>query len=173
MKKKNIEKLIKSKELVSIYTNENSESFEVGVCLACDEEYLIYNSINKFGEDDGLVCVRIDDIFKISYNGKYEKMIKKLWSPLSYEDFTIDSKNVLLSFLKNVQERNKIVYVECFEDEEEAIIGYIEDADENTITIKYYDCYGEYDGTSLFSLDSVSVFIYNSKITRKIERLIG
>ena len=50
--------------LVSIYSDpDEPESFTLGYLLQMDNENILINMINSFGEEDGLGTINLDDIF--------------------------------------------------------------------------------------------------------------
>ena len=61
---------------------------------------------------------------------------------------------MLKQFLKNAQEQQKLVDINIYDDEE-SIIGYITDVNDNYFTIKEIDKFGYSTGNTVYKIDSI------------------
>lgn len=165
--------LRKDGKIVSIYTVDDSPyKFDVGICLSLNDELLLFQSISKYGLDDGLICMHIDDIYRVNYDGQYEKSIEKVKKIKSYENINIIENNLQLSLLKYASQNNYIVEIFLYNGGDDNVIGYIEYIDDYYVKIKTYDEYGNFDGYSVVKLDDIKMILCNSLFGQKVRDLI-
>lgn len=98
---------------VSIYTDRyDLESFSVGYIAAIEDPFIYINHISTRGEEDGMILRRIEDIFRIEYDGSYEKKLERLYQlkEQSHTKYLTKSKtNLFNAFLKNIQKHKWVI----------------------------------------------------------------
>ena len=121
---------IKNESVVSIFTNRNDpEKCCVGF-VGCHDRGVIIKHITPMGLYDGFYWRRVDDIYRIDIDGKYESDIKKLYllqgqkhDLLNYAETDSDSLAILLKY---ASQKQKIIDI-CIDESEtqEEIVGNV------------------------------------------------
>jgi hypothetical protein len=63
-------------EIVSVYTDYNTDSFSAGYILGVYDDFVLLNSITPNGLNDGLYILKLENIFQVNFNGDYELKLK-------------------------------------------------------------------------------------------------
>lgn len=165
------EKMLENKEnLYSIYLDcEDTNVFYVGKLIGIDEDYILLQSVNPFGEDDGIICFKKCNVYRIDYNGIYENNISKLTQFTSYDIELKD--NIIINLLEFAKHHNYIIEFELYDNEENNTKGYVKDITDNQVTIRLIDESGRNDGETIILIESISLLGCNSKSCRKVEIL--
>ena len=67
--RKNLEQFIKNRNLCCIYLDsEDLTSFAVGYIIDCDDQFFAVESIDRYGNADGIFCTEIERIVKIEFS---------------------------------------------------------------------------------------------------------
>lgn len=142
-------------EIVSVYydPDDTAKHLTGFVGAASKTELLIYH-ISKHGRYDGYIIKQMDDIFRVDYAGKYERMISKLYQLRRAQHLTLDVKNILLShsLLQFAQEKGYVLTVET---EDDMISGFVERYSDEEIVMKTVDMNGAPDGITAISLNVI------------------
>lgn len=73
-------------EIISLYSNEDSEQFCVGYLLKINRDYILMQHISPNGKYDGYIFKKTSDIYRVGYDEYYTKKmdcgvgIKPEWS---------------------------------------------------------------------------------------------
>lgn len=161
----NISKILddarKNENVVSIFTNRNSpEKCCVGF-VECHDNGVIIKHITPFGLYDGFYWRRVNDIYRIDIDGKYETDLKRLYLlqkqkhdlSNSLETYT-NSLTLLLNFASETQKIAEI----CIDESEtqEDIVGTIcYDPTVNYLKINRISNLKKKDGTTFISISDI------------------
>lgn len=171
-------KLCKEKTLCEIYTDAaDTNTFGVGLILACDEEFYILNCVDKYGFYDGVTCALIADVYRISTDTVYLKEISKLadYNKVSLEDKTSYCDNLIIGFLNRIKNEKRICAIELCESDCDDVYGHITEVDstQEIIKIATVDSHGQNDGITVIDIKSVSEVYYRTRYTERLEALNG
>ena len=159
--------LIRCKEenlLVAIYSNRNEpDNFSAGFIEALSEEQIILKHVTSNGLYDGYVVRNLGDIFRIDYNGLYEKRLLNLYQ--------LQKQKHLESFLENKINKNSNLFYEtlvaarkhkvvvniCIDvtETQESIIGWVTNIQGMEVTISKISFEGLDDGESIFDIADI------------------
>lgn len=151
--------------IISCYCDtELSDSFIVGRIIFVNEDYTIIESIHVRGEYDGYVLIDNEDIFRIDYNGKYEKKVELLYSLkkqkhslLKKNDFSdVQNDIVIFVFLKKVLKLGVLAKLSINSDDDDVVIGLIEEVGDCSVTVSQIDEYGDSLGYVTIFTESIS-----------------
>jgi len=172
MEMKEIKKNIKNGQIISLYIDEDSTTtFAVGKYLYISNEHILYNEITTDGQDNGLACLPLEEIYRISLDGKYEKAIESLYVQANeYNDLTVNS-NLVYSLLSYAKNKNYIVSVELLGSNNTDEMGFVQDISDDIVTIKSIDDYGKENGISFFNINDISYLACKTSATNKIHNL--
>ena len=170
-------KTINSKKLYEIYSNfDDIDKFLVGYVVAKDNQFILIDEIDTYGNQDGWCCLRLDEIIQYKTNTKYLKTIELLnvYNGNNRRSFALENpQEVLFSFLSFIKANHKVCSFELCNSKTQDIIGYIENIDKktNTAIVKNIDNYGQKDGESIVDLSMVSSVEFDNLDTKKIDIL--
>ena len=127
-------------------------------------------SLNPDGKDDGLLVLNKVYVYRIDYNGEYEKHLKKI-SKFEKYDLLVNG-NLLLCLLQYSQVQNYMIEFEIYNNEDSYNTGYIKEISNDCVTIQVVNDDGKFDGESNILIDSISLLGSNSISCREMEKLI-
>lgn len=162
---------VEEDKIVSIYTDEDDASqFGLGYILYKTTEEILFMAISKYGEYDGLAAIHIEDIFKISQDGIYEKSISYLMNDIKKPNIDISS-NISESLLTYAKKNNLMIGIELINGDSMDTIGFVKNYDKGAIIIENYDDYGNKDGEVEINFSKVKLLVCDSLNIRKIQKL--
>lgn len=133
---KNINELLG--KMVTLYSTDLSDEYISGFILECNEEELIFESVDFHGENDGFVWLKMDGVYRIDYESKYEKKLLHLYELNSQKHknigFESNSISLLESLLKWAKKHEKMVSIE-FGESDTILCGYVQDVKKQIIRI--------------------------------------
>jgi len=161
-----LQKLMKHNTIVSIYPDiNNSECFSVGFIEAMSNDHIIIKSISKNGQYDGYIIRKIENIFRVDFDGDYEKRLKILYEIQKQEHHKLIQKkarkdtNLFREALKSSMSNKYVVSIELiFTDEEEGegLFGWVKNISETEVLISKLSYYGHDDGCSIIRFDNIA-----------------
>lgn len=163
-------------KIISIFINEeNLDKFIVGKIINLDESEFIIELISPSGKYDGYRWNYIDKIIKIEEDGEYEKKIEKLYSLENTLIKEVDKKHetLLKSFLDFIKKEKFIVTIELFNSHEKDNCGFIESLENDILTLRNIDSYGQNDGISYININAITDIVCDSEEERIINKLIN
>ena len=145
----------KKGKVVSLYFNkEDNQVHSTGYVHRYNENEIIIAHINPRGEYDGFILNRIDDIYRIEFDGDYERKIRRLYKLKKQKHNTINcAKESLLFDLLDFAKDNE--YLISLEFNNDSVTGTIDFYDENYICLNVIDAYGKQNGTSVAAIDQI------------------
>lgn len=162
---------ISNEEIVALYFG-NGDKFFCGKILAVNEDFVVLRSYTPYGVYDGYIVKRINELRRIEQNSKYLKSLSDMVK-CKHTDSELEiivSGNCLMSMLCHSVSSGQIVSIEL-EECDELIIGYVTKIEDNIISIKQYNEYGEYDGVSFIYLEDIISLYIDSENERKVEAI--
>ncbi len=174
-----IKNAIASGKLCEIYTDAaNDELFSVGYFLAYDEDNVIFESFDPYGNNDGLWCIEINDIYRIKQDTKYLDNLKLLIDENGSRIFkSINLGNDLKkSFIEMIKKDNQICTIELGDDDFAEEVGFIKeldctDKDYDYLVVSNVNESGALDGVSYIYYEDVHCIAYQNIETKKLQNL--
>lgn len=171
-----LSKLMEQKEIVLLYTDEDdTEDFSSGYIARCTDNEIIMLCLDTCGRYDGVAVKMIEDIIKLEYGGQYSERLKKLNSfknEMSKFQY-IEKDNAFLSVLSYAQVKRKIVKIEILNSENDDVIGYVEEINNNILTVELVDYYGLKDGRAIIDIENINYLECDSEYERARELLVN
>ena len=158
-----------NKFVSSIYTDQIYHL--TGFILVSTDEYVVISHINAHGLYDGYILKRTEDIYRIDYDGKYEKKIEALYllknqtHDLITEDDLKDEKSPLELILDIAKSTHKIISIEY---EDVVISGFVDSFTEELVTLFIVDEYGYQDGHTTICLSSIETIALDTDTEQDI-----
>lgn len=152
--KKSIAYCFNQNKVVSLYCDrENIEKHLTGYICSYNEDEILISHITPSGYYDGFILKHIKDIFRIDYDGEYERKIEKLYNlkEQSHYKISIYSESILYPILEYAKENSHIV---CLELQNNNISGFVNEISD-FIHLKVIDDYGLENGISVIDIDEV------------------
>lgn len=163
------------KQIASIYTNSNDvNKFHFGYILSVSEEDIAIHMFSPDGEDDGIIVMDVDNVFRVEENSLYIKKMLNLCPNNGFTPYVLDIesgkiKNSIISFAKK---EKHIVSIELLESGFNDIVGLIYEICDNQCKIEQFDEYGNKDGFSYVSIESITKITLLSSEEKRIEKLL-
>ena len=167
--KKRLESYLNTDKLISVYTDtDDTSSFTLGFLIQVDDDFLLMNMVNKFGEEDGFSLVNLDDIFMYDDDKLYSSKVVKLFAMKNQmrkyiEDLESSAINNLLKYAQN---NNYLVEVN------EDSIGFVNYFSDDILELSLVDIYAQNLGIACIDIDNINIIGCHSKYFRDIEMLI-
>lgn len=148
---------LKENILYEIHT-QDPDNYDAGYYLAQDEQYLLFNSINVDGLDDGFLLIKKESVKHAEYETKYCDKLRKLseFHNTAKRKNEFQSDKLMKQLLKYAKEAQSIVAIELQDSEKTDLFGFIFDYDEEYVYITEIDCYGLIDGKSVSKISDIS-----------------
>lgn len=144
------------RKISSFYYDMNQPSVHLtGYISAYNDVEILIEHISIHGNYDGFILKRIEDIFRIDYNGEYEKKIENLYIIKEQSHSKIDILNkedILSSVLNFCIDHNHIVSLE-FDDS--CISGFVKSYNKDYINLTIVNEYGIINGETIIDLNQV------------------
>ena len=169
------ELLYKIKEmdkLISVFFDKNHpDTFLTGYVNGIDDEFVIINHITPQGFYDGYICIRIDDIICVEYDGKYEDKICSLYQAKNSNKHIYHSEEVPVkeSLIKWAHSNKILVSVGVFDT---SILGIVTQMGA-LWEIRRIDEYGEEEGISVIYEDDIEWLAVDSEEEQSARLLLA
>lgn len=152
-----------NKTFASVFTNsEQPDKCSVGFVGALTEGHVLINHVTYTGLSDGFAIRRVEDIFRIDFDGQYEQKLEKLYflqkqfhqelitSPISNEI------NLFKEVLVNSQRSGRVVDI-CIDytESQEDVIGRVKEVNDIEVVISRISQEGKDDGESVLFLNDI------------------
>lgn len=174
MKKEVFNKFKNNSEIISIYQDiEYMDAVNTGLVYDVDEDYLILYNLTKDGMYDGLILFRLEDIFRVDFDGKYEKLFKKGVSADLKLEYSFNTDNdFIMEFLRHSKDNHKVISI-CIEDfPNTAISCIVEEFDDDIVLLAVYNEYGEYDCKSYINASDICSIYLDTDYEKGVNQLI-
>jgi hypothetical protein len=144
-------------QICSLYFDKEENSAHLtGYIIAKNNDELICKHINQRGEYDGYIWSRVSDLYRISYNGKYDRKIAKLYNykKQKHPDYNPKGKSLAKDLLAYARQNGYLVSIELNTD---GITGWVRDFSNTKVVIECLDSYyADSDGIETVSIDEVN-----------------
>ncbi len=153
--------LEKRNEIVSIFTDRNNaDTWLSGFIESISKEHIILKHVSPEGKYDGFVARRLDDIFRLDFDGIYEHRLLKLYNTQKqfHEDiFTNKEPNCgnLFKLILQAARTWGLVVTISIDENQENIIGFVKELNSNIIAISKISYEGSNDGECSFYLSDI------------------
>lgn len=167
---KNLTTLVGTDTLVSIYTNSDEpDLFSLGYLLQIDNNNILINMVDSFGEEDGFCTINLSDIFIFDEDKMYSRKILKLFEikkQTRKHIANLDTKPIV-DLLKHAVGNNLLVEV----NEDSNYIGHIYSFSAETLVIQIIDNYCNDIGTATIDMEHINVLKCQNKFLKDLELL--
>lgn len=167
---KRLEALVDTEILVSIYTDtDEPNSFTLGYLLEIDNDNILINMIDSFGEENGFCTINLNDIFIFDEDKMYSEKMQKLFTYKNQMRKYIAnlSSNPILDLLKHAVENNLLIEV----NEDDNYIGYVSYYSEKTLVLKIMDNYCNDMGTATIDMENINTLKCQNRFLKDLEIL--
>ncbi len=157
-----------SDELISVHTDfDESDIFTLGYLIGIDENNVLMNMVDRYGEENGFCIINLADIYNFEldkmYSGKIEKLFKLKEQKRQY--ISNSDSNAIVNFLKHAFDNHLLIQV----NEDDYYIGYVKDFSDQVLTTEKIDNYGDEIGISSLDMNNVNSLKCQTKYLRDIE----
>ena len=153
--------------LLEIYAQEDDSKFDVGNLLYFDDEWLLIECFDNFGQFDGYMLIRLESVFKINYQTRYVKDLERIIQSPTKSFQMVTSRIDLFHNLLKILLNKGIVSVTLSNGN--VIIGEILSFDNFLVSVKVYLDNGIEDGISLFSSDMINSIQFETRECKAIQ----
>lgn len=170
-----LSELYETGKFASFYTNfEKQDCFHFGKIIALNENNAAIQLLDTDGQDDGVMIIDVNNIFRVELDGQYYNKMRKLFSleEIVDYDFKIEKGDDIIKAVLSHAALNKvIVSIELCESGYNNIVGFVLEINGNECKVLLIDDYGEEDGHTYFSTDCISSIAYSRKEEKIIQLL--
>jgi hypothetical protein len=156
--------------LVSIYSDSDEpDSFTLGYLLQMDNDNILINMIDSFGEENGFCIINLDDIFIFDEDKMYSEKMRKLFKIKNQKRKYIKDLdvNAIHSFLKYVIDNKLLIEV----NEDDNYMGYVSHFSAETLVLQIIDNYCNDIGTATIDMDNVNTLKCQNRYLKDLELL--
>lgn len=170
--KNKIDELLKSGALAELHFYTNSDGkFSCGMVIACDDKSIAFQSYGPYGDYDGYHVEDLRDIIEIATDTKYLETLDVLIGDNRHEPVQMKFENLIRDFLLLSIEENKSVLLDI-NNSDGMQYAFVSSLSDNAAQVKLLTEYGEIDGSATIDLNDIFALEYDSRNTRKIEKLV-
>lgn len=168
-----LKELRKTQELAEFYTNGETETFEIGIVIALNDDILAFQSFTKNGYDDGIVVFPVNSIFRVETNTQYLNKMKKLILDFSITETAkkIDNGDIINSLLQIALQKREIVSVKLLDNDSIDFTGFVERIENEECKFKIIDEYGFEDGFGYANINDITEMSYMCEYDKRIFKL--
>lgn len=150
-----IKKCYEENKVVSLYFNKEDNSCHLtGFVAAFNNDEILVKHITNRGNYDGFILNRFENLYRISYDDKYENKILKLYNikNQNHPKINVKAGNILFSLFDFSMKNNYLCTIEFTNDN---IVGFIMDYNDDYIYIEEINDYGEKMGKCVINYDEI------------------
>lgn len=137
-----------------------------------NKDIIVISHITANGLYDGYVIRYISDLFEIDYDGKYEERIEKLYKlkKQSHKEIVFNNDNIISIMFDFAKENGYLISLET---SELINIGELISYNDNTVTLKILDKYGQKECIAAVNIDKVISFGIDGTDEQNLRLLIN
>ncbi len=148
---------LENKRIISIYSDkDNTDLHLTGYVVSINDKEILISHITSYGEYDGFILQHLDNIYRVDYDGEYEKKIEKLYKlKKQYSkvpDLDIYGKSLFCNLIDFAKHNNKIITLE-FQDN--ILSGFVCDNNIGIISIDIVNEFGKKEGKAVISINEI------------------
>lgn len=154
-----LKSLANNGKLTLVYTNmASTEKFSAGIITGVFINDFIIEHFTSFGQYDGYIVKKIDDVFRLETESKYVKKLENLIQHYKNRHDPIEYKlsSGALNVINYAKKQNKVISITLFDNEDVDLSGYVEKFNDELIWINALDSYGEEDGKCIVRVDDIT-----------------
>jgi hypothetical protein len=167
---KRLSTLVGTDILVSIYTDkDDSDSFTLGYLLQMDNDNILLNVIDSYGEENGFCTIKLSDIFIFDGDKMYSEKMQKLFEIKNQKRKYITNLNTnpIGDFLKHTVDNNLLIEV----NEDDNYMGHVSYFSAETLVLQLIDNYCNDMGTATIDMEYVNTLKYQNRYLKDLELL--
>lgn len=170
-----LQECVKNQAVASLYFDRNEPfSHLTGRVLQANENELLVAHISAHGCYDGFILKRVDDLYRIDTDGKYEQKIEQLYSKKRQSHpsicFNVPNRSLYELLVEYAKQENLIVSVE-FDDA--CLSGFVASVTPEAMELRIVDEYGAACGMAYFYISEVSTISVDTDDEQDIRLLAG
>lgn len=165
--------LANKEKLVSIYSYDDSENFEVGFLSSINESHFIIKNISKNGIYNGYILGQTSNVCALGVGEIYLDNILKLYteSKRKHSKTLFKNDNLIVALLKYAMEKKYVVSIEINQSGNIDIQGIVVFVNETCIKIEKLNDNGIRDGIVYIDTNSIDNIYCNTSNEQKIKEL--
>lgn len=165
--------LAKSQEYACFYCDPQSNKFKFGYVLAVNKNEIALHELSPDGEDDGVVVIATEKVYRVERNTSYVEMMKKLCCEKNIVDWLSigDQRNILFSILSNQSLKEHVVSIELNDSGYYATSGFVNHLENGQCCITQIDDYGFEDGITYLFISDITELVISSDLEKRIQKL--
>ena len=173
-----LDESIEKKLLVSIFDDRSdTDSFGVGYVIARFNDAILLRSVDKYSQYDGYELRPIENIFKIGQATEYNNNLD-----ITYSESPFLLHNKMMTEIADKENGISAIIEFCFQNKVllnidfsygERIGGFIKEIDDDYFLIDSFYNNGLLEGTFLVQKSDISHIDFDSKLEKKLERLVN
>ena len=162
------------KQLVTVFVDPDDQSrFIVGFVNALTSKEVRIKAVSPFGEDAGYEVRRLTNVFRVDFDGRYERKLGflaensgKVFREVNLPS-TIKNESLIFLTLKQAQSKKLMVAVWTMDDND-GIVGYVQKLSPTALEILAVDSNGAESGVTLIDLSNVTDMDCNSREEQRV-----
>ena len=156
-----LQKCFNDRKVVSVYVDESREDYHFTGYIACvNNNEIILEHITPQGMYDGFILLKVDSIYRVDCEGKYENKVEFLYESKGQSHKKISERASLYEALLHFAKDNELLVT--LEIGQTVITGVIVDFDFYNIKLNVIDEYGNIDGMTVVSSAEVDFIVVDS-----------
>lgn len=167
---KRLSTLVGKDILVSIYTEiDEPDSFSLGYLLQMDNDNILINLIDSFGEENGFCTIKLSEIFIFDGDKMYSEKIQKLFTIKNQKRkyAAILDSSPLVNLLKHAVDNNLLVEV----NEDDNYRGHVSYFSTETLVLLIIDNYCNDMGTATIDMGYINTLKCQNRYLKDLELL--
>jgi hypothetical protein len=157
--------------LIGVYSSEDLSRFIVGTLAAFDDDYVVLNAVDKYGQPDGVTTIALEKVIRFVRDDQYLRVVDFVRkNPISINAGrcapveTGDDESLLIRELRTAFKNNEPVDLRIDTDEDDtSLTGVIQSVTEDWVAIAEHDGCGIDDGISLVRVDLITRVFRNDR----------
>lgn len=148
---------MKKQKLASYYFNKEDNCVHLtGFVYAYNDNELLVAHITPRGEYDGFVLNKIENLYRVDYDGNYEKKIQQLYylKKQTHPIIQCDKNEIVVSLLEFAYENEYLVTLEL---ENDSVTGYVDDY-EDCVSLQVLNDNGDKNGKCIIDINEIVTF---------------
>jgi hypothetical protein len=164
-----------SRKLISVYIDkDNIENFVAGLVKDIREDMVYLQSYDPNGFEDGVIVLRLADIYHLEYDNKYLKSLEKVIPHVDKIQKNTNNLNLgknLVETLNTCMQQRLITSIKFIYSK--GVTGYIKEVDDESVLIETITFDAEKDGISCVAISDIERIYFDGLDERRISFLLN
>jgi hypothetical protein len=159
---KTMEKSKKEDKIITVYSDiDDYTNYECGFFYLKSENEFVLKSVTETGLYDGYLVIELDDVYRVDYDGQYERKLEKLYNlnrsrhSKRVKENIFSEQNLFIDVMEMAESNNLYISLIFDNDEEEIVSGIVEEFTDEYVKLKVINEYGEFDGYTTVDIDEI------------------